>query len=129
MKSTVNQRIKEARNELNLNQAQFALGCNLSIGQISRLESDETLSVSSRTIKAIVDSYGISLEWLSYGKGEMFTNGRPSLNDNKGQTNPWKDALISEMKEEITYLRNALMSALGNKPNFRKATDVLRVAA
>jgi transcriptional regulator with XRE-family HTH domain len=125
MKTTVNERIKELRIELGLNQTQFAVGCELSLPQISRIENNLDFEVSEKTLKQIRKAYNVNPEWLKSGKQPMLLEVKREPIE---APNPWKEALISEMKEEITYLRGALMSALGNNPNFREAIELLRVA-
>lgn len=128
MKQSVNQRVKLLRNELNLSQAQFSAQSSLSGSIISKIETGEQF-VTDRAIRSISTSFNTNPEWLKTGKGEMFIEGKrplPRMEQFIPQgavvTNPWKDALVTELKEEVTYLRKLLEMAMGKgNPNFRKA--------
>ena len=82
----INDRIKRLRQEICLNQQQFADKLGLTQGQVSRLEKNGN-TVTEQNIKAICTTFKVSEEWLRNGHGEMFLS-------NKG-------ALIDRMKEEM----------------------------
>lgn len=127
MKTTVNQRIKEFRAETGLNQTQFAVKAGLSLPTISSIESNNA-EVSGKTIKAICKAFNANETWINTGKGDMFSD-KP-LQVIHSEPNPWRDALVQELKEEIAYLRDLLkMSVGGGKgtaANFRKTSDVAK---
>lgn len=129
MKHTVNQRIKLLRAELGLSQTQFAVGCKLSLPAISRIETSD-IEPTEKTIRAICKSFNANEVWLKTEKESMFLEGggQTSLSEN-----PWKDALVVELKEKNSFLEkqavwmqnliNNLTQKTGN-PNFLKASDV-----
>jgi len=71
MDEFVNQRIKELREKLGLNQRDFSKLLSLSGGYIGGIEA-KCRRVNDRIIKLIVSEFGINEEWLRFGNGEMF---------------------------------------------------------
>jgi transcriptional regulator with XRE-family HTH domain len=79
------------------------------------------------TLKIIADKLGASYDWLLTGRGEMFST------DSFGQDamNPWKDALVSQIKEENSRLQKEVerlwqmisFHTSGTKPNFLKVIE------
>lgn len=65
------ERLKEIRKLLNLNQSEFAEKLNLSRGQIACYETGRR-SVSIRTINDICREFDINKEWLMTGEGEIY---------------------------------------------------------
>ena len=65
------ERLKEIRKLLNLNQSEFAEKLNLSRGQIACYETGRR-SVSTRTINDICREFDINKEWLITGEGDIF---------------------------------------------------------
>ncbi len=123
MEKTVNQRVKELRTALGISQQQFAQEIGSTTASVSRLESGET-SPRKSTLQAIIRAFSVSPEWLISGDGEMKFR-IPALAENAG-SNPWRDALIMELKEEVNHLRAALMASLtnGRQTNFHKAISL-----
>ena len=72
MDFSVNQRIKELRVKIGLNQRDFSKILSLSGGYISGVEVN-LRKVNDRIIKLIVSEFGVNEDWLRYGNGEMFT--------------------------------------------------------
>ena len=67
----MNQRVKQLRKELKLNQSDFGKRLGVTPAAISKIETGErklTLQMS----KAICNEFRVSQEWLVYGTGEMF---------------------------------------------------------
>lgn len=124
MKS-VNQRIKELRDHLNLSQSDFAVQAMLSIGSVWNIENTNA-APSPRTLKAIIQAFNVNQEWLKTGKGEMFSPEKPAIQES---VDPWETALIKELKEEVQYYRELLkLMASGGKANFRKALNYAALA-
>jgi transcriptional regulator with XRE-family HTH domain len=71
MDNLINQRIKELREKLGLNQRDFSNLLSLSGGYIAGIEVN-IRKVNNRLIKLIVSEFGASEEWLRSGKGAMF---------------------------------------------------------
>ncbi len=68
---SVNQRIKQVRQELNLSQAKFAKGISISNGYIAGIELGNR-KANDRIIKLICSEYGVNEHWLKTGNGNMF---------------------------------------------------------
>jgi transcriptional regulator with XRE-family HTH domain len=69
---SVNQRIKELREKLGLNQRDFSQLLSLSGGYIAGIEVN-LRKVNDRLIKLIVSQFGVNEEWLRLGNNSMFT--------------------------------------------------------
>lgn len=64
-------RLKEVRTTLDLNQAEFGRRLGVSSGAISRWESGER-SIPDSAVLLICRDFGVSETWLRTGAGEMF---------------------------------------------------------
>jgi len=71
MDSSINQRIRELRKKLGLNQRDFSSLLSLSCGYISGVEINSR-KVNDRLIKLIIGEFKVNEEWLRFGNGEMF---------------------------------------------------------
>jgi len=72
MDFSVNQRIKELRGKLGLNQRDFSTLLSLSGGYISGIEVN-LRKVNDRIIKLIISQFGVNEDWLRFGNGDIFT--------------------------------------------------------
>jgi DNA-binding XRE family transcriptional regulator len=63
-------RISKVRESLGLNQSEFALKIGASDSSISNWETGKT-TPSRMTLARIAEGFGVSLEWLRTGQGEM----------------------------------------------------------
>ena len=72
MDYSINQRIKDLRKKLGLNQRDFSQLLALSGGYIAGIEINMR-NVNDRLIRLIVSQFGVNEEWLRFGKNEMFT--------------------------------------------------------
>lgn len=106
MKTSINQRIKEFRTEIGLNQTQFAVQAGLSLPTISSIESNSA-EASSKTIKAIVKSFNANESWLLTGKGDMFMEGglKQSYTTEVLNSNPWKDEAYNNLKSQLDAMQ------------------------
>lgn len=124
MKQTKNERVKELRNQLNLTQAEVCKHLGITLATLSRIENNG-YDLSPKIERSIIEKFGVNQEWFDTGKGKAFPEGKPEiLAETSYSSNPYKDVLYKELKDEITYLRNALLSSIGGKganPNFLKA--------
>lgn len=68
-------RIREIRKKMGLNMEQFANRLGVTTSTVSMIESGKR-NPSSPTIKAICREFHVNEEWLTNGKGEMFTSNR-----------------------------------------------------
>lgn len=103
MENSVNERIKMLRNKLNVSQQDFATAIKTTTTTMSRIEAGQTNPRKS-TLEAIIKKYGVSSEWLIDGIGELTLNVR----EQETNDNPWKDALVSQLKDENSFLKDQL---------------------
>ena len=71
MEYSINKRIKELREKLDLNQREFSKLLSLSGGYIAGIEVN-LRKVNDRLVKLIISQFGVNEDWLRLGKGEMF---------------------------------------------------------
>ena len=69
----INQRIKELRKDLGLNQKEFGSKLEMSQGAVSWMEQDGN-TVVDQNKRIICDQFGVSLHWLETGEGDMYTD-------------------------------------------------------
>ena len=70
---SINERIKQLRQKLNLSQAKFAKAISISNGYIASIELGNR-TVNDRIIKLICVTFSVREEWLKYGLGNIFEN-------------------------------------------------------
>jgi transcriptional regulator with XRE-family HTH domain len=68
----INQRIKQLRETLGINQRDFSNLLSLSSGYIAGIEVN-LRKVNDRLIKLIVAEFGVNDDWLRNGTGQMFS--------------------------------------------------------
>ena len=68
---TINQRVKQVRQALNLSQAKFAKALSMSNGYVAGIELAHN-NVNDRIIKLICFTFNVSEIWLKTGEGNMF---------------------------------------------------------
>ena len=108
MDTSINDRLKQVRQALNLSQRKFAVGMFLKgNGYIGDLEGCRT-AVNERIIELAASVYGVSKAWLKTGKGEMFEKGKktdPQLAELQvlfNQLNPhFKQYALAQVKNLI----------------------------
>lgn len=135
MKTTENQRVKLVRESLLLTQPQFAKCLDSSVSAIAKIEGG-AVEVTPKFLNKISQTFNINPSWIKTGEGKSFMSGtleenitrvNTLLGSNHGTINPWENALVKELKEEVTYLRELLRMAVGGKSasaNFKKASDL-----
>lgn len=77
----MNSRILEVRKNAGLTQEEFANEINLSKNYVWMMEKGERVP-SDRTILEICRKFNVSLEWLTTGKGDMYTSLPDNVLDN-----------------------------------------------
>lgn len=69
----MNERLKELRKCLGINQEEFAVKIGVTRSAISRLESGD-INFTEQMIISICRAFNVNRSWLVEGIGEMFTN-------------------------------------------------------
>lgn len=68
---SINQRVKELRQSLNLSQAKFAKALAMSNGYVAGIELGHN-NVNDRIVKLICFTFNVSEDWIRTGQGNMF---------------------------------------------------------
>lgn len=66
----IGKRLKDCRNELGLNQAEFAKALGVTPGAISNLETGQSQTMSAHHVFAAAKILKVDPEWLATGKGD-----------------------------------------------------------
>ena len=109
--TSVNDRLKQARNALNLSQKQFAKGIFLkSSGYIGDIEIYRN-EVNERIIELASSVYGLNRVWLKTGAGKMFDGKKPDnqlqeMNILFNQLNPHFKAYVLAQIKQLIRLQN-----------------------
>ena len=69
----MNQRVKQLRKELKLNQSDFGKRLGVTPAAISKIEKGEN-SPSEQTIKSICREFNVNYAWLKEGIGDIYSN-------------------------------------------------------
>lgn len=69
--TTIGDRIKQVREALGYTQTEFADRIGVGFSSISKLEANIN-NPSPRTVKGICHEFGVNINWLRSGTGEMF---------------------------------------------------------
>jgi len=119
MDTSVNDRLKQARNALNLSQKQFAMGIFLKgsgyIGDIEIYRHE----VNERIIELASSVYGVNKTWLKTGVGKMFKGSKldkqlHEINILFNQLNPhFKNYVLSQIKQ-LVKLQNVKDTGLND---------------
>jgi transcriptional regulator with XRE-family HTH domain len=123
MENSINSRVILLKNHFKLDTKQFVAKANISPTTLWSIEKGGEMK--PKTIKQIADSFNVDISWLLTGEGEMLAK------DNDSKTDPWKDALVSQIKDENNRLQKELERVWqmvqhltgGAKPNFLKASE------
>jgi len=126
MENTVNERVLMLKTHFNLNNLEFCTKADISIGSMSNIQNGGNLS--SKLLRNICEAFNANKDWLLTGKGKMFNESKTNAG---GAENPYKDALVAELKQANERLieQNKWFQQLVNqltgglKPNFRKAAE------
>ena len=70
----INERLKEIRKALNLNQSDMAEKLGMKQGSYSGIESGKKGTITKKTEKMLEYLFDVNIEYLLNGKGEMFNN-------------------------------------------------------
>jgi len=111
MDFSINQRIKELRKKLGINQRDFSLLLSLSSGYIAGIEVN-LRKVNDRIIKLIISEFGVNEEWLRFGNGEIFK---------ERKTNEKAARIVSLFNDLPPHYQDVVMGMI---ELLRKANDV-----
>lgn len=114
--SDLKDRVKASRRKIGINQEELGAKIGLTIGAISGIEKG--ISGNPETIKKIAEVVKVDYNWLLTGEG-VTPEGIVLQSKPQTDENPWRDALVMELKEEIKFCR-AIISNLTEK-NFPKS--------
>ncbi|GLC87978.1 helix-turn-helix domain-containing protein [Lysinibacillus piscis] len=108
-------RIKEIRNALNMNQAEFAQHLGLGQSTLAMIEVGKR-TFSDKHIKIICATFNINEAWLRTGEGEMFNS---SLYENElikifDSLNPETQQYLLTMAKELLNTQQKLLSRKEN---------------
>ena len=119
METAVNERIILLKNKLNLSDIDFCARAEISTGTLQKIKSKG--SISMKIVNSVCIAFNVSRDWLLEGNGEIF---EPTKEVSQS-ANPWKDALIEEMKSEIEFLKQLLLNLSGKaSANFNDTFDL-----
>ena len=109
---TVNERIKEVRLKAKLSQVEFAERILLSKSFYGDLEIGKK-NVNKRILFIVSKQFGISLNWLNTGQGEIYEN--PQSDQRKERLMFIYDQLDNSLKECLVEQSNILFKLQKNK--------------
>lgn len=121
MGDTTNERVSQLLKTLKIDEVEASQRIGKNSSTLYRITSKSNAPTKT-TLKLIADSLGANYNWLLTGSGDMF----------KADTeNPWRDALVSQIKDENNRLQKELERVWqmvqhlsgGAKPNFLKASE------
>ena len=92
---TVNKRIRQIRQALNMTQTDFSKAIYVSNGYTAEIENGHR-AANERIIHLICLTFGVSEQWLKTGKGEMF---QTSTTERKGRILSLFDELNPRFQE------------------------------
>ena len=104
MENAINERLKEVRTSLKLNQRDFSKTILLRQSSYARIENGTT-KANERIIELVCSKYGVNKSYLKDGKGKMFSGNPPDvkldqLNQIFNELNGlFQDYLIVQAKE------------------------------
>ncbi len=101
MNSTVNERIKRLRDELNLSQSDLANRIGMSATGVWKMETDTKAKPRTSTLIAISKEFNVNKDWLISGTGSMF-NESPAVQSQEPRS--FSDRTIEAMEKHIETL-------------------------
>ena len=107
---TVNERLALVRKALKMTQREFAGKISVSTGYIASMETGDR-DVNLRIMKLVSAIFGVSLQWLESGEGEMFYAGTEmeieEIISLYKQLNPFfRQFIIRQLRDLIDYKEN-----------------------
>lgn len=122
-KDTVNSRILLLKTHLGLGFNEFYQKADISSSTLLGIQNGTEIKKS--TAKKIANGLNANLNWILRGEGEMFNAATQTQTEAQ---NPWRDALVSELKDQVTK-KDAMIDKLlallgGGKVNFPKLLNL-----
>lgn len=106
--SAISLRVKQLRNQLNLNYLDFAAKCGLTVASVYRIENSEVVP-RINTLKQIINNTGCNEDWLLTGKGQLIIITKDTKADNE------KDKRIKELEKQVAFLQGVVNNLTANK--------------
>jgi len=105
-------RLRKVRKDLGLSQLDFAKSIGLKQGSYSGLETGAKKALSNAVKELLVLQYGVSIDWLESGEGNMYMSGKSDLLSSPppvyGLEPSAKDKRIAELEELVSIQRELL---------------------
>jgi transcriptional regulator with XRE-family HTH domain len=117
---SVNKRIKQVRQNLEMSQIAFSQGIYLSHGYYAEIEL-ENRKANNRIIELIAHKYGVSRHWLETGEGKMFETPPPDRDLERmiaiyqGLTPQFKEFGLLFLKQLLKLQENRFKGKSGRK--------------
>lgn len=92
------ERVKIIRKSLKLSQQKFADGLAISKGYVNAVEAGRT-EPSFRFVKALIESYNVSINWVITGNGNIFLNSEESQTENNETTD--RNSLMNLLESSL----------------------------
>ncbi len=111
------ERLAWLRAQTGLTQDEFGRRCRVTKGYISRLESGERENPSDGFLRSCCDAFGVPVEWLENGKGQLpavdpATAARPTPPAAPADPAPAAEAGLTVTTGELTEIMRAVMEAV-----------------
>lgn len=118
---TINERVRELRKELDMNQTEFGKKIALSQNHLTGIETGKR-SVTDRTIKLICTEFGVSEDWLRTGKEPMLVE--------IDEEDKFSQAFAAASMEEDDFIKALLIEYMDLSKEDRKIVKqmILRIA-
>ncbi|WP_195396362.1 helix-turn-helix transcriptional regulator [Holdemania sp. 1001302B_160321_E10] len=113
---TINERVRELRKELRMNQTDFGEKIALTQSHLAGIENEKR-TVTDRTIKLICTEFNVSEEWLRTGKKPIFIE----INDE----DKFSQAFAAASMEEDDFIKALLIEYMDLSKEDRKIVKEL----
>lgn len=105
MEQNLASRIKILRTHYNLSIKEFALRCGLSHVAIFQLEKGKTLKPHKGTLIKIAKLFGVQIDWVLNGTGDMLPNGNVKIHElNINNDAHWQEEAYQALKQKNILL-------------------------
>lgn len=115
----VHKRLKELRNHLNMNQADFAKSLGIGQSTLAMMEVGKR-EIGERHIKTICALYNVDEDWLKKGVGEMFKITKKSIIEELAENYKLKETEIAVIKAFVELSPESRSGVLDYVKNINK---------